>query len=66
MKAKSVKKKWNDKRFAAKIDRSTIERGAEMLEMELTEIITLTIEGMATIADQLELDGRLDEENQVW
>ncbi len=59
MKAKSVKKKWNDKRFAAKIDRSIIERGAEMLDMELSQIITLTIEGMATIADQLELDGRL-------
>lgn len=59
MKAKSVKKKWNDKRFAAKIDRSIIERGAEMLQMELSEIITLTIEGMTKIADQLELDGRL-------
>lgn len=61
MKAKSVKKKWNDKRFAAKIDRSIIERGAEMMEMELTEIITLTIEGMQKIAGQLELDGRLRE-----
>jgi predicted hydrolase (HD superfamily) len=59
MKAKSVKKKWNDKRFAAKIDRSIIERGAAMLGMELSEIITLTIEGMGTVADQLELDGRL-------
>jgi putative nucleotidyltransferase with HDIG domain len=61
MKAKSVKKKWNDKRFAAKIDRSIIERGAEMMEMELGDIISLTIEGMAKIADQLELDGRLAE-----
>jgi putative nucleotidyltransferase with HDIG domain len=59
MKAKSVKKKWNDKRFAAKIDRSIIENGAQMMEMDLTKIITLTIEGMAKIADQLELDGRL-------
>ena len=59
MKAKSVKKKWNNKKFAAKIDRSIIENGAEMLEMELTKVITLTIEGMAEIADQLELDGRL-------
>jgi putative nucleotidyltransferase with HDIG domain len=62
MKAKSVKKKWNDKRFAAKIDRSIIERGATMLGMELSQIISLTIEGMAKIADQLELDGRLAEE----
>ncbi len=59
MKAKSVKKKWNNKNFAAKIDRSIIEKGAKMLEMDLTEIISLTIEGMAKIADQLELDGRL-------
>jgi len=61
MKTKSVKKKWSDKRFAAKIDRTIIERGAKMLNMELTEIIGLTIEGMAIIADQLELDGRLAE-----
>lgn len=59
MKAKSVKNKWKDKRFAAKIDRSIIERGAEMLPMDLNEIITLTIEGMTEIADQLELDGSL-------
>jgi putative nucleotidyltransferase with HDIG domain len=62
MTAKSVKKKWNDKRFAAKIDRSIIEKGAQMMEMDLTEIITLTIQGMAKIADQLELDGRLAQE----
>jgi predicted hydrolase (HD superfamily) len=61
MKAKSVKKKWNDKRFAAKIDRNIIEKGAAMMEMDLTEIINLTIEGMQTIAVDLELDGRLAE-----
>ena len=59
MKAKSVKSKWADKRFAAKIDRSIIEKGAVMMGMELTQVIELTIEGMAKIADQLELDGRL-------
>ena len=31
MEAKSVKKKWNDKRFAAGVDRSVIEKGAAML-----------------------------------
>jgi predicted hydrolase (HD superfamily) len=59
MQPKSVKSKWTDKRFAAKIDRGIIEKGAEMMGMELTQIISLTIAGMATIADQLELDGRL-------
>ena len=32
-----------------------------MLGMELTEIITLTIEGMAKVAGKLELDGSLSE-----
>ena len=59
MQPKSVKSKWTDKRFAAKIDRTIIEKGAEMMGMELTQIIALTIEGMVVIADQLELDGRL-------
>src|SRR6056297_2807269 len=31
MKAKSVKKKWKDKRFAAGVDRSIIQKGADML-----------------------------------
>ncbi|MGD9179710.1 MAG: HDIG domain-containing protein, partial [Desulfobacterales bacterium] len=31
MKAKSVKKKWKQKQFAAGVDRSIIEKGAEML-----------------------------------
>ena len=35
LKVKSVKKKWKEKSFAAGVDRSIIERGAEMLGMEL-------------------------------
>ena len=31
MEARSVKKKWNDKKFAAGVDRSVIEKGAAML-----------------------------------
>ena len=46
LKAKSVKKKWKDKRFAAGVDRSIIEKGAEMLGIELTELITDVIMGM--------------------
>lgn len=59
LKVKSVKKKWKDKRFAAKVDRSIIERGAGLMEMPLDEIIAMTIEGMSAIAGDLELDGRL-------
>ena len=57
MKAKSVKKKWKDKRFAAKIDRSIIEKGAQMLGVELSELITDTIMGMRTVAEEIGLKG---------
>jgi len=46
MTAKSVQKKWKDKRFAAGVDRSIIEKGAQMLGMDLGEMITDTIVGM--------------------
>lgn len=57
LKAKSVKKKWKDKRFAAGVDRSIITRGAEMLGMELTELITDTIMGMREVAEAFDLKG---------
>jgi putative nucleotidyltransferase with HDIG domain len=57
MKAKSVKKKWKDKRFAAKVDRSIIQRGADMLGVELGELITDTIMGMREVADEIGLKG---------
>ncbi len=59
LEAKSVKKKWKDKRFAAKIDRSIIDRGAEMLGMERGELISETILGMREIADELGLKGNV-------
>jgi len=57
MTAKSVKKKWKDKRFAAGVDRSIIERGAQRLEMELSELITDTIMGMREVAEEIGLKG---------
>ena len=57
MKAKSVKKKWKNKRFAAGVDRSIITRGAEMLGVELSELITDTIMGMREVADSIGLKG---------
>jgi putative nucleotidyltransferase with HDIG domain len=57
MKAKSVKKKWKDKRFAAGVDRSIIEKGAEMLGVEVAELITDTIMGMREVADRIGLKG---------
>ncbi|MGD8268115.1 MAG: HD domain-containing protein [Desulfobacterales bacterium] len=58
LKAKSVKKKWKDKRFAAGVDRGIIEKGAAMLDVELGALITDTIMGMREVADQIGLRGR--------
>ena len=57
LKAKSVKKKWKDKRFAAGVDRSIIDKGAQMLGMERTELITDTIMGMREVAEEIGLKG---------
>jgi predicted hydrolase (HD superfamily) len=53
--AKSVKKKWKEKSFAAGVNRGVIEQGAGMLEMELGEVITETIEGMKRVSSDLGL-----------
>jgi putative nucleotidyltransferase with HDIG domain len=57
VKTKSVKKKWKDKRFAAGVDRSIIERGASMLGVEISELITDTIAGMREVAEEIGLKG---------
>jgi putative nucleotidyltransferase with HDIG domain len=57
MEARSVKKKWNDKKFAAGVDRSVIEKGAEMLGVSLDELITDCIMGMRTVAKEIGLGG---------
>jgi len=54
---KSVKNKWKDKRFAAGVDRSIIERGAEMLQVGLDELIDDTIKGMQEVAEAIGLKG---------
>jgi len=56
---KSVKKKWKDKRFAAGVDRSIIERGADMLGIELTDLIRDTIMGMREVAEEIGLRGNV-------
>lgn len=54
---KSVKNKWKDKRFAAGVDRSTIEKGATMLGVGLEELIEDTIKGMQEVAEAIGLRG---------
>ena len=46
MEVKSVAKKYKDKKFAAGCSRDVISRGADMLGMELNELIGRTIEAM--------------------
>ena len=60
MKTKSVKKKWKQKQFAAGVDRSIIEKGAEMLGVELSELITDTIMGMREVAEEIGLKGNVE------
>jgi predicted hydrolase (HD superfamily) len=57
MESRSVKKKWNDKKFAAGVDRSVIEKGAEMLGVTIDDLITDCIMGMRTVAKEIGLLG---------
>ncbi|NLI60446.1 MAG: HDIG domain-containing protein [Clostridiales bacterium] len=60
LKVKSVKKKWKQKSFAAGVDRSIIEKGAQMLGMELSQVIEESIKGMQKVADEIGLRGNID------
>jgi putative nucleotidyltransferase with HDIG domain len=55
LEARSVMKKWKDKAFAAGVNRSLIEKGAAMLGVELTELVTDVIMGMRQVADRIGL-----------
>jgi len=57
MKANSVKKKWKEKSFAAGVNRDVIEKGTEMLGVELDEIIDDVIMGMREVAEEIGLKG---------
>ena len=46
MEPKSVIKKFKDKKFAAGCSRDVIRKGAEMLDMELNELIAMTLSAM--------------------
>jgi predicted hydrolase (HD superfamily) len=59
LKAKSVKKKWNQKSFAAGVNREIIEKGLELLGMERDFIIEETIKGMQKVAEEIGLKGNL-------
>lgn len=55
----SVKKKWKQKGFAAGVDREVVKQGVEMLGIDLDELISHTIKGMRTVAEEIGLKGEL-------
>ncbi len=55
MEAKSVMKKWKDKSFAAGVNRSVIEKGAEMMGVELRGLVSDAVLGMREVADKIGL-----------
>jgi predicted hydrolase (HD superfamily) len=57
MEARSVKKKWSDRKFAAGVDRSVIEKGAVMLGVSVEDLITDCIMGMREVAEEIGLKG---------
>ena len=56
VKVKSVKKKWKDKRFAAKVDRSIILKRAENLGKDIYYFISDTISGIQEVAEEKRLN----------
>ena len=50
MPAKSLKKKFKDKRFAAGCDRDVIRHGAELNDMELDDLLAEVLDAMKAIA----------------
>jgi len=60
MTVKTEKKKWKSPAFAAGVNRSIIEKGAEMLGLDLAELIEDTIMGMREVADEIGLKGSIE------
>ncbi len=54
MELKSLKKKYKDKNFAAGCSRDIIARGAEILGIEIDELLENTLEAMKTVEDDIQ------------
>ena len=53
---KSVKKKMKDKRFAAKVNRDEIRKGAEELGVDFDEHVTFVVNSLSPVAKELGLN----------
>ena len=58
LKPKSVKKKLKNKKFAAKVERTEVHAGVELLQADLTEHIQFIIDALRPHAEELQLNGR--------
>ncbi len=56
VKVKSVRKKMKDKRFAAKVNREEIVRGAEELGVDFAEHVEFVTSAMSSVASELGLN----------
>ena len=54
---KSFMKKYKDKKFAAKCDRELIQKGCELLGMDVRDVAEICIEGMKPHAAEIGLEG---------
>lgn len=54
MELKSLKKKYKDKNFAAGCSRDIINRGAEMLGIEIDELLQNTLDAMKEVEDEIQ------------
>ena len=57
----SLKKKFKDKKFAAKCDREVIQKGCDMLDMPLDAVMQLVISGMRHHMEELGIGPRAAE-----
>lgn len=53
LEVKSLKKKYKDKKFAAKCSREVIDKGCAMLGMPIEDVMAIVIKGMQAYADEL-------------
>ncbi len=58
LEVKSLKKKYKDKKFAAKCSREVIDKGCAMLSMPIEDVMAIVIKGMQAYADELGIGSR--------
>lgn len=59
LEVKSVKKKFNQKSFAAGVNRDVVLLGSERMGMDISDILSETLKGMRSVAEEIGLKGEL-------